>query len=215
MLAGATPFTADAAADPAYADAPAREALGITSYAGIALRANGAVTGTLCGIDTTSVALDTPQLQVMAALGRVISAETERDPQVRLHRTATGWEVEQGDGTLIAVESAPEAMSLADLIAADNGDIVPAQRPQRPQDNLSEVDRLRLQVAQLEHALNARVVIEQAIGVVAQRFGLSPREAFDRLRKSARSRGQRVHDLAVSLVRSARDTTVSLPKDLR
>ena len=96
MLAGATPFTADAAADPAYADAPAREALGITSYAGIALRANGAVTGTLCGIDTTSVTLDTPQLQVMAALGRVISAETERDPQCALHRTATGWEVEQG-----------------------------------------------------------------------------------------------------------------------
>jgi AmiR/NasT family two-component response regulator len=58
------------------------------------------------------------------------------------------------------------------------------------------------------------VTIEQAIGVLAQRFAVAPREAFDRLRKSARSRGQRVHELAVSIVRSARDESVVLPADL-
>ena len=71
-----------------------------------------------------------------------------------------------------------------------------------------------MQISQLEHALSARVIIEQAIGVLAQRFAIAPREAFDRLRKSARSRGQRVHDLAVNIVRSARDETVALPADL-
>lgn len=215
MLAGAPTSTANAATDDAYAGTPAREALGITSYVGIALRQSGAVTGTLCGIDTASVSLAAPELRVMAALGRVLSAESARDPEVRLHRTATGWEVEEADGSLTAAESLAVAMSLADLIAAETGEIVPTQRPQRPRESVSEVEQLRLQVSQLEHALNARVVIEQAIGVVAQRFGLSPREAFDRLRKSARSRGQRVHDLAVTLVKSARDTTVVVPRELR
>jgi GAF domain-containing protein len=215
MLAGATPSTADAAIDPAYADVPIREQYGIRSYFGVPLRQSGVITGTLCGIDSTSVTVSADDLRVLASLARVIDAETARDPQIRLHRTKAGWQVESGDGSVLEAEDATLAMSLADLISAEAGELVPAQRPQRPEGELSEAERLRVQISQLEHALSARVVIEQAIGVVAQRFGLAPREAFDRLRKSARSRGQRVHDLAVSLVLSARDETVSLPNDLR
>ncbi len=215
LLAGAPPSTADAAADPAYSDVPLAKRYGIRSYVGVPLRDGGAVTGTLCGIDSHGVAVPPEGVRVLAALARVVSADSARDPAVRLHRTATGWEVEQSSGAGLPAEDLTVAMSLADVIATEGGDMVPAQRPQRPEGELGEIEQLRMQITQLEHALSARVVIEQAIGVVAQRFALTPREAFDRIRKSARSRGQRVHDLAVAVVRSARDRTVSLPRELR
>ena len=215
MLEGAPAATSDAEHDPAYSDVPQRQRLGIRSYVGVPLRQAGVVTGTLCGIDAGSVPLAYADVQLLASLARLIAADSEHDPQLRLHRTATGWEVEQGDGSVLEAEDPIVAMTLADLIAGQVGGQIPGQRPERPIGEQSEGDSLRMQIAQLEHALSARVVIEQAIGVVAQRFGLAPREAFDRLRKSARGRGQRVHDLAGSLVRSARDPNVSLPRELR
>jgi hypothetical protein len=215
MLDGAPAATSDAEHDPAYFDVPLRERLGIRSYVGVPLRQAGIVTGTLCGIDAGSVPLACADVQLLASLARLIVADSEHDPQLRLHRTAIGWEVEQGDGSVLEAEDPIVAMTLADLIAGQVGDLIPGQRPERPTVEQSEGESLRMQIAQLEHALSARVVIEQAIGVVAQRFGLAPREAFDRLRKSARSRGQRVHDLAGILVRSARDPDASLPRELR
>ena len=76
------------------------------------------------------------------------------------------------------------------------------------------VDRLRLSVAQLEHALAARVAVEQAIGVLAERQRLAPRAAFERLRRSARSRGRRVHVLAREVVASTSAPGVPLPPEL-
>ncbi|HEX4015661.1 MAG TPA: GAF and ANTAR domain-containing protein [Frankiaceae bacterium] len=214
LLAGAPSATADAALDQAYSDVPLREALAITSYVGVPLRRGGVITGTMGGLDSGVTPIAPADLSVLAALGRIVTAGSARDPQVRLRRTATGWEVEDANGVAAAAEDLTVAMSLADLIAAEDGDPVPPQRPPRPTQELSETDRLRVQISQLEHALSARVVIEQAIGVLSQRFSVAPREAFDRLRRTARSRGQRVHDLAVNIVRSARDETVSLPADL-
>ncbi|HEX4431843.1 MAG TPA: ANTAR domain-containing protein [Frankiaceae bacterium] len=214
LLAGAPAATADAAIDPSYADVPLREALAITSYVGVPLRRGGVITGTLGGFDAGVTPVAAADVSVLAALGRMVSAEAARDPEVRLRRTATGWEVEDASGISSAADDLTTAMSLADVIAAESADPVPPQRPSRPADELSESDRLRVQISQLEHALSARVVIEQAIGVLSQRFSVAPREAFDRLRKSARSRGQRVHDLAISIVHSARDESVNLPADL-
>jgi hypothetical protein len=51
-------------------------------------------------------------------------------------------------------------------------------------------------VAQLEHALAARVSTERAIGVLAERHGVNPRDAFESLRRSARSQGRPVAELA-------------------
>src|SRR5579872_3972252 len=45
-----------------------------------------------------------------------------------------------------------------------------------------EASRLAVTVAQLEHALASRVRVEQAIGVLAERHKLRPRQAFDLLR---------------------------------
>lgn len=214
LLAGAPSSTTDAALDPAYCDVPLRDALAITSYVGVPLRQGGVITGTLGGFDAGVTSVAESDLAVLSALARMVTAQAARDPEVRLRRTASGWEVEDPSGLASPTEDLTVAMSLADLIAAEDADPVPPQRPPRPGDDLSETERLRVQISQLEHALSARVVIEQAIGVLSQRFSVTPREAFDRLRKTARSRGQRVHDLAVNIVRSARDTTVKLPADL-
>jgi AmiR/NasT family two-component response regulator len=54
--------------------------------------------------------------------------------------------------------------------------------------------------AQLQHALDSRIVIEQAKGILAERRGISVEEAFELLRGAARSNRQRVQDLARAIV---------------
>jgi GAF domain-containing protein len=56
-------------------------------------------------------------------------------------------------------------------------------------------------VAQLQTALNSRVLIEQAKGVIASTDGVSVDEAFARLRRFARDRGLRLHDAADTVVK--------------
>lgn len=62
------------------------------------------------------------------------------------------------------------------------------------------VDQLRTQNAQLERALASRVVIEQAKGVLAERYQLSCEDAFALLRRAARSNRLRINDLARRVV---------------
>ena len=54
--------------------------------------------------------------------------------------------------------------------------------------------------AQLEHALESRIVIEQAKGALAHRLGVSVDEAFAILRQRSRTTGTRIHDLATSVI---------------
>jgi hypothetical protein len=108
-----------------------------------------------------------------------------------------------------------EAMTLADLLAGERG---PAPEPDRqtrraarsttrpgedvpapgstPDARDEEIAVLRRTVGQLEHALAARVSIERAIGVLAERHGTTPREAFEELRGRARSQGRPAAELA-------------------
>ena len=49
--------------------------------------------------------------------------------------------------------------------------------------------------AQLEQALQSRVAIEQAKGILAERYGLELDQAFDLIRRAARSNRIKLHDL--------------------
>lgn len=54
---------------------------------------------------------------------------------------------------------------------------------------------------QLQHALNSRVVIEQAKGVLAERNGVSMEAAFGALRRHARNNNFKLTDVAIGVVR--------------
>ena len=62
------------------------------------------------------------------------------------------------------------------------------------------VKSLRIENAQLREALESRIAIEQAKGVLAERFSLDPVAAFEVLRRSARTSRVRLHDLAAAVV---------------
>lgn len=69
------------------------------------------------------------------------------------------------------------------------------------------IDELRLKNAQLEQALASRIVIEQAKGILAERFRLDVERAFEVLRGAARSNRVRIHELAAAVVGSPRTPT--------
>ncbi|HEV7648810.1 MAG TPA: ANTAR domain-containing protein [Actinophytocola sp.] len=80
---------------------------------------------------------------------------------------------------------------------------------------LAQVRALRRQTdvaAQLQHALTSRVVIEQAKGVTGERLGLGMDDAFDLLRRYARSRNLRITELAGTVVDGSFDTGLLTPK---
>jgi GAF domain-containing protein len=57
---------------------------------------------------------------------------------------------------------------------------------------------------QLQRALDARVVIEQAKGALVAREGLTQREAFERMRRRARREQRRVVDVAAEVMATVR-----------
>lgn len=60
------------------------------------------------------------------------------------------------------------------------------------QRSVSEAER---RSAQLQHALDSRVVIEQAKGVLAERRGIPLREAFEVMRRYARNNNRKMRDV--------------------
>lgn len=54
--------------------------------------------------------------------------------------------------------------------------------------------------SQLEHALQSRVAIEQAKGMLAERLRLTPTEAFEVIRRAARSNGLKAHAVATAVL---------------
>jgi hypothetical protein len=214
MLDGAPAQVSEVDAVPEYAEAPFRATAEARSYIGVpVITTSSGVIGTLCAIDSRSVEQPGDVLVVLRALADVIAGVSDRSPSVRVRRTVTGWQVEPVVGAPEQVDDLTVGMALADLLTPE---LVPPSRPPRPSETLDETAQLRTQVAQLQHALAARVVVEQAIGVLAERLTLPPREAFERLRRISRSRGQKVHDLARLVVGSIGDrASGSLPRELR
>ena len=63
-----------------------------------------------------------------------------------------------------------------------------------------ELVELRRRVDQLQTALESRVVIEQAKGVLAERHRVSVDAAFDALRRASRGEGRKIHAVAAEVV---------------
>ena len=128
---------------------------------------------------------------------------------VMVVRTDRGWSV-VAPGTASDVADLLEGLSLADLVAEASGAAPEPDRTARraargpaPAEAGPESDprdarlaALERTVAQLEHALAARVSTERAIGVLAERHRTTPLSAFELLRGEARSTGRPVHELA-------------------
>jgi hypothetical protein len=127
-----------------------------------------------------------------------------------VRRTKDGWRVGSDD-----LPDLTCAMILADLLAAETG-MAEAHlaKPASDAGQSSETGRLRATVGQLEHALLTRIRVEQAIGVLAERHRIKPRQAFEQLRDAARSRGRRVIDIAGDVVASATNPLLQLPDEL-
>ena len=156
-----------------------------------------------------------------AHLGRVAGGVPHLSPApdlpdttapVALVRTANGWSVVAPGGSVPAGDLL-EGMSLADLVTEEYGGALEPDRTARRSarglkddavggeavdgdPTAARIAALERTVAQLEHALAARVATERAIGVLAERHGTSPRSAFEGLRREARSQGRPVQELA-------------------
>jgi AmiR/NasT family two-component response regulator len=69
------------------------------------------------------------------------------------------------------------------------------------------IEQLRTKNAQLELALSSRILIEQAKGILSERYRLDMDEAFTLLRGAARSNRLRIHALAEAVINSPRTPT--------
>jgi hypothetical protein len=99
---------------------------------------------------------------------------------------------------------------MANTTAAD-GLLQIALPPGTPEHTQAAVHRLidvtatlAQRCAQLQEALDSRIVIEQAKGILAERFRLEPDHAFEVLRRGARSNRLPLRDLAARVVSSER-----------
>ena len=70
---------------------------------------------------------------------------------------------------------------------------------------LGLIDGLADRTAQLHIALDSRVAIEQAKGILSERLGITPQDAFEVLRAAARRRRLSLHALADAIVAGNRD----------
>jgi len=191
----------------------AAKAKGSPSYAGEAVPATAAteagdVAATVAAFSTDGSAVVTGSvINAAAADGGAVAAFVPDNAVVR--RTKDGWRVGSDD-----LPDLTCAMILADLLAAESGmpEAPPAKPPCEPA--VSETGRLRATVGQLEHALATRIRVEQAIGVLAERHRIKPRQAFEQLREAARSRGRKVIDIAGDVVASATNPLLQLPDEL-
>src|SRR3954454_1398331 len=77
------------------------------------------------------------------------------------------------------------------------------QTPAAPEAGTNtELGRALKRIEELQEALESRIVIEQAKGVLRERFGWDVDEAFEILRYAARSSRTKIHELAGTIVDS-------------
>ncbi|GGO89110.1 GAF and ANTAR domain-containing protein [Wenjunlia tyrosinilytica] len=75
------------------------------------------------------------------------------------------------------------------------------------------LERGRVLTGQLQTALTSRVIVEQAKGILSERWGTTVDDAFATLRRYARSHNERLADVARSVVARSADTDGLRPAD--
>jgi hypothetical protein len=125
-----------------------------------------------------------------------LDAETS-DRLVKLFHSIGWWVRDNGNGSSCQVYFGERPYT---LVAADG-------QPDDPTRFLLE------RTIQLQTALDTRIVIEQAKGVLRERFGLSVDEAFELLRRAARGSGTKIHTMADQIV-SSRETPPAVQRVL-
>ena len=144
---------------------------------------------------------DVPDLTCAMVLADLIAAELPGSPAEPSGAAATARGSDAaGDGG-VAGDGAAGSDAAVDAAAGDGG-------------GHEEARRLRVTIGQLERALAVRIRVEQAIGVLAERHRVRPRQAFEQLRSVARARGQRVIDIAGEVIASATNPLLPLPEEL-
>jgi ANTAR domain len=111
----------------------------------------------------------------------------------RGRREAPPPPVEDGESTVNAAGIAAAGV----FGAAEPGELVRLR---------ARVDELEATVEQLQTALYSRILIEQAKGMIAERFEVPMDDAFTLLRSSARSARISLHLLAAAVVTTDRGT---------
>jgi len=150
---------------------------------------------------------DLPDLTSAMVLADLITAELAGTEQAAAgeSRSATSAAGEQSPGAAPAGHTAGTPGKAKDKTKAKAG---------KAKEPANETSKLRATIGQLEHALTARIRVEQAIGVLAERHRIQPRQAFEQLRNAARNRGRRVIDIASDVVASATNPLLQLPDEL-
>ena len=106
-------------------------------------------------------------------------------------------------GALNMFHSAPQPVALSDRrLAQALADVATIGILQR-----RSTHRSTMMAEQLQHALNSRIVIEQAKGVLAERNGVDMDAAFTALRRYARNHNRKLSELALDVVRGEVDPT--------
>jgi AmiR/NasT family two-component response regulator len=94
----------------------------------------------------------------------------------------------------------------AKAMAVPAGRVMPAAPASSPavviERLLGTVTALQAQNEQLQQALDSRIAIEQAKGILAERYRLSVDDAFALLRRAARSNRLKLHAVAADVVAS-------------
>ncbi|KOG54194.1 hypothetical protein ADK76_24540 [Streptomyces griseoflavus] len=150
------------------------------------------------GVARTDIALTDPRTTArwprFTARARERGYLTAHVIPMRLPSRPVGVVVLFCSGTApLGEQGAAFARSLADLLAVT----VAQQR---------SLERSHVERTQLQNALSSRIVIEQAKGVLAERWGTSVDEAFESLRSYARAHRRRLPDLARQVVDGTLDS---------
>ncbi len=144
-----------------------------------------------------------------------LAAATRRWPRFAAHARLEGFHAvhalplrlrSETIGALNRVGGRPGALPASDLqLAQALADVATIGILQE-----RAVHRGEVLAEQLQGALNSRVIIEQAKGVLAERGKLDMDEAFNRLRRHARARNSRLSDTARAVVDGTIDPNLML-----